>query len=337
MSEIELKLAELDKGQLVDLVQKLAASVAKRYRADVLAEIDTNMETLLLEFRDHVVYRSWLAAQQWCRWENERFVLFPDYTRLYYRKGKREILVQEYPPQVRLMSFKERLAKCESADEAMHVSVLTEETFTYSLALPYTVFIFKFDDGLFQEVCLGFCDRPLKDCNEPVFRPYLSNLSSDLKVCLGRQVDHTKLIQGNVSQQAAYILSHFWQTTYSDEWSKHYWDNKHYFEATDPRLASLDAWQEASIDNPLFVIEDVQWLPHNEPKFGDIILRLFENEPTDAQFGQAVYEEIYQMFESTIKKTITDQLDVVDAKLSASVVNKLVEEMAVLVGAKIGN
>jgi hypothetical protein len=326
----------LDKEQLVKLVEKLTASVVKRYRTEVLAEIDTNIETLLLEFRDHVVHRSWLAAQKWCRWDKDKFVLFPDYTRIYYRKGTREVLVQEYPPQVRVMSFKERLAKCKDGTEAMKFQE-DEPTRTYSLALPYLIFIFVFEEGLFSAVYVGFSDRPLKDCHEPMFRPYLPNIDSTLKLCLGKELKHNKLIRGNVSQQAAYILSHFWQTTYCDEWSQHYWMNKSHFMECDPRMATLEAWQEASIDNSLFVIEDVKWLPHAERKVGDIIMRIFENEPTDVKFGNEIYDAIYQMFQETIRKTVVDQLESVESKFSPNIIYHLAEELELLIKAKIGD
>lgn len=320
--------------ELIELFQKHLAAAINRYRTDVLAEIDKNIETLLLEFKDHVVHRSWLAAQKWCRWQNEKYVLFPDYTRIYYRKGNREVLVQEYPPQVRVMTFKERLAVCDDSEESMQFEG-DEGTKTYSLALPYIVFIFHFDNGIFSGLHVGFSDRPLKDCSETLYRPYLPNLDSNLRLCSGRDLDYAKFIAGNISQQAAYVLSHFWQTTYSDEWSAHYWNNKAHFEATDSRLASLSAWQEASIDNSLFVIENVAWLPLtaswaplSEVRVGDVVSQVLENELVNAEFGDDIYNQIYQHFQDNIKKTIIDQFDSKSEKLNPTLVHQMAVELA---------
>jgi hypothetical protein len=57
-------------------------------------------------------------------------------------------------------------------------------------------------------------------------RPYLSNLDSNLKVCLGLSFDRSKLIKDKLAQQTAFVLDHFWHSAFSDEWSAHYWDNK---------------------------------------------------------------------------------------------------------------
>jgi hypothetical protein len=325
----------LSKEDMSEIVQKLTGTIIKRYRTEILADIDTKIETILLEFRDHVVHRSWLAAQKWCKWENDKYVLFPDFTRIYYRKGHREVLVQEYSPQVRMFSFHKSLAKAKNSEQAIWYRH-NDENHTYSLALPYTIFIFSFQNGIFNNVYVCFSDRPLKDCHEPVYRPYLSNIDSNLRLCLGNDFDKTKLIIGNISQQAAYILSHFWQTVYSDEWSAHYWLYKSHFGKHDRRLATLEAWEKASLENPLFVIDDVKWLPHYETQVGDIILRIFEGETKDAEYGQEVYDEIYQVFQDTIRKTVLDELHLAEEKLPSAVMEKLTDELTVLVNSKIG-
>ena len=307
--------------KMEQIINKIVAATKTKYQAEILGNLD--MSTLLLEIRDHITQRSWLAAQKWCRWEQDKFVLFPDHTRLYYRKGQREVTLQEYSPQVRVMSFKERLAQ---PDSVAATKTKGGKTLTYALAVPYMEFIFMFDGGKFSNVYVAFSDRPLKDLHEPILRPYLPNLDDKLRLCLGRDMDYTKLVQGNITQQVAYVLSHFWQTVYTDEWSVHYWENKSHFTKTDKRLKSLEAWQKASIDNPLFVVEDVKWLKTGE-NFGTLVSRLFDSETIDTKFGQEIYTPIYEKFQELVEQQIRDKIKTADAKLGPSLQQSLMEEL----------
>jgi hypothetical protein len=81
-------------------------------------------------------------------------------------------------------------------------------------------------------------------------------------------------------------------------------------------MSSLENWQEASINNPLFVIEDVKWLKHSEESFGDMIVRLFENDTTDAAFQHELYNDLIETFFGEIKKIISENYATAESKVS---------------------
>lgn len=312
MSEI---LQRLGQEEVEKALKDLCVGVMKRFRQELIGENEDLLDRALRKYRAKVARRTWHVAQMWCKWTDEGPVLMPDNTRLYYRKGQTEVLVQEYPPQVRLMKFKGALAKRNSTDE--HQSEAEKnKVHTYSLALPYIVFIYKFTEGLLNDCYVAFCDRPLKRLQERPLRPYLSNLDSNLKLCHGASFHRSELVKGDIIQQVALVLNNFWQTIYSDEWSSHFWANKTHFaiQAEDSRMATIEAWQEASLDNPLFVVEDVNWLQHTEENFGDMVVRLFEHDQTDASFQQELYTDLVENFIDEVKKVVEDNMQSVEQK-----------------------
>lgn len=316
--------ATIDKTRAAEIIKEILAKSQKRLVQEVSGENEENLDRVATNFRSKISRATWKIAQKWSKWENDGPILMPDYTRIFYKKGNTEVLLLEYPPQVRLMRFTGALSSRSNSSEDLEEASKTKVN-NFTLAIPYVIFIFKFVDGMFQEVRCCFSDRPLKKLDEKPLRPYLPNLDSNLKVCLGRDFDNSNLEKGNIAQQSAYILSHFWQSVYSDEWSAHYWDSKTHFTAKDPRMATLDAWQAATLDNPLFVIEDVDWLKHAEEEFGAIIVRLFDNDKKDGEFSEEIYKELSGGFIDEAKNTVKETFANVEAKISDSLVNEMVE------------
>lgn len=316
----------ITKEQAVRIVTDLLAKAHKRFKQELAGENEEFLDRVVRQHRAKVARCSWKAAQKWCKFDSEGPVLMPDYTRIYYRKGNTEVLLQEYPPQVRLMKFMGSLAKREHST-ARQNEAEAGRTYHYSLALPYVVFLFKFVNGVFTEVRCAFSDRPLRSLDERPLRPYLSNIDSNLTVCLGRDFDRNQLVKDNIVQQAALVLSHFWQTSYSDEWSAHFWANKSHFQDVDPRMASMDAWQDNSAENPLFVVENVDWLKHHEENFGDMIVRLFEDDKGNVELHEDLYNQYVENFLEDVKKTFNDNLDAVESRVQESTVDQLAEEL----------
>ena len=317
----------MDKDQAKTIVKELLEKAHNRFKQELTGEHEEFLDRVLRQHRSKVARYSWKAAQKWCKFEDDGPVLLPDYARLYYRKGNTEVLVIEVPPQVRLMKFMGQLA--DRNDTGVDISdAKSKKVHTYSLAVPYIVFLFKFVGGMFTEVRCAFSDRPLKKLDEKPLLPYLSNIDSNLVVCLGRDFDKSELIQGNIVQQAAFVLSHFWQTVYSDEWSHHYWSSKKHFQSVeDARMSSLKAWEDASLENPLFVVEDVNWLKHEEENFGDMVVRMFEDDGANHQMHEELYNELSGNFLDEIKKTYQENFDTVEGRIVESMVDSLADEL----------
>lgn len=322
-----VKLSKLTPKELEDFVEGLVHGVAKRYKQEMIGEwSEETSDRTLRQYRSKIARYGWKHAQKWCKWDEEGPVLMPDNTRLYYRKGDTEIVIKELPPQVRLMKFRGALASRSNSSAPLDSTEMSK-IYHFSLALPYVVFIFKFRKGLFQEVRCAFSDRPLKRLEEQPFRPYLSNIDSNLSVCLGNSFNKADLQKDNVFQQVSYILSSFWQTAYSDEWSTHYWNTKKHFQESDTRLDSLQAWQESSLENPLFVVEDVKWMKHNEDSFGDMIVRMFDDDIANAEVHEELYNSLVDNFLDDIKKSVSEDLNAVEQKFSVSMVGTLIDEL----------
>jgi len=190
------------------------------------------------------------------------------------------------------------------------------------------IFIFKFVDGIFSEVKCAFCDRPLKRLDERPLRPYLSNIDGNLSVCLGLGMDRSQLIKGMLTQQVAFILDHFWHTAYSEDWSGHFWANRSHFQDVDNRMSSIQNWQDASQENSLFVVEDVNWLQHTEESFGDMIVKMFRDDASDQKLQEDLYEELVDTFLDDIKKTFTECINLAGDKISDQQISEVATELS---------
>lgn len=319
-------MAEITKEKAKEILHGILLKYHKRFKQELEGENEELLPRTVQKYREQVARYSWKASQKWCKWVNEGPVLMPDHTRIYYRKGNTEIVLQELPPQVRIMKFRGSLARRDSSTDKISIEEGTK-VFHYSLAIPYLIFIFKFVEGMFFEVKCAFSDRPLKRCQEMPIRPYLSNIDSNLTLCLGRDFDESLLEKDNISQQTALVMSHFWDSAYSDEWSSHFWSNKAHFQECDQRLSTLEDWQKNSIENPLFVIEDVKWIQYEDDNFGDMIVRMLECDSTDNDMGEELYSELVEEFLGEITKTYGDNLNFVDNKVRPAILDLLAEEL----------
>ena len=313
----------ITKQRAKELITKLLNISNNRLKQELVGEHEEHFEANLRHYQELLGRTSWKVAQNWCKWTNDGPILWPDNTRLYYRKGKTEILLLEFEPQTRFLKFKAKLAKGVDSSDNRH----GEAVKNYSLALPYMVFIFKFVDGIFNCVHCAFCDRPLRSLDERPLRPYLSNLDTELKVCLGYNSFDTKdLIKDDLTQQTALILDSFWQTIYTDEWSTHYWNSKQNFiNNNDKRLMTLEAWENASIDNPLFVIDDVSWLQHKIQDFASMIVNLISHDKSDNQLHQSLYDELCQEFMTDVTKNVKNNIDIATKRTLESVIDELAD------------
>ena len=316
---------DINKETAEQIVKELVSKASNRFKQELAGENEEILDRVLRQFRAKVARYSWKTSQKWCKWNDEGPVLMPDFTRIYYRKGNTEILVQEFPPQVRFMKFKAGLATRNNTKEEIEGG--HEDIHQYSLALPYVVFLFKFVSGTFVEVRCAFNDRPLRKLEERPLRPYLSNLDTNLSVCLGASFDRSQLQSGNITQQASFVLDHFWHSAYSDEWATHFWNTKAHFQENDPRLASLSAWEEHSQKNALFVVEDVDWLKHQEDSFGDIIVRMFEGDSENDNLQEELYTELVEKFLDDIKKTYSDSVASIEERITGPLVEQLTDEL----------
>jgi hypothetical protein len=316
---------KITEEQAKQIVKDLLATTNNRFKQELEGENEEFLDRIVRQYRAKLARYSWKFSQKWSKWNNEGPVLMPDFTRIYYRKGNTEVVLQEFHPQRRYMKFKTALAKRKNSSDP-----ITSESSTshgYNLSLPYMVFIFKFVNGLFTEVRCAFSDRALKRLEEKPYRPYLSNIDSNLMLCLGGSFDKSKLEKDNIAQQCSFVLDYFWSSVYSDEWSSHFWASKAHFEQTNKKLATLEAWEENSLDNPLFAVEGIKWLPHTEESFGDIIVRMLDGDKKNDEMQEEIYQELTTDFLKDAAKTFNDNIDSVTKKAAEASIEQLSKDL----------
>lgn len=316
----------MSEAQIQQYLKEIVSKTLDRYRQELAGENEDLLDHNLRTYGAKIARISNKVAQKWSKWAKEGPVLMPDYTRIYYRKGKNEAVLQEYPPHVRLMRFRGSLVSRNASDEEIEV-LESDKIYTFSLALPYVIFIFKFHDGLFTELKCAFSDRPLKRLEEKPLRPYLTNIDNTLKVCLGMSLDRGALERNNIAQQAALVLDNFWQTVYTDEWSENFWKtHTHFLETKEERLSSLRNWETATIDNSLFVIEDVDWLRHEQENFGEVIIGMLEGDQDYNRFSDDLYKDLSENFVEEVKKSLGTNLETAAQKVLTSGLNQILTD-----------
>lgn len=287
-------------------IEELFDLIKKRLKQELIGEQE-NLDAIAREYIEIVSRIGWKSAQKWCKWEDEGPVLMPDFTRIYYRKGETEIVLQEFPPQIRYLKFK----ACLDDPTLGSDSEAGSQVRGFSLALPYTIFVFKFTHGTFERVSMAFSDRPLKDTSEKPLQPYLPNISlEDLTVCLGYQFQFSGLEKGNIAQQCSYVLSHFWNSTFSKEWDTGFYRVKNHFaDNKDARLTCFNNWQQASFEDSLFVVSDVEWRPSLLNSYGDLMVDMMKNDREDARYQQDVYDQYSEELLEELKNKVSINID----------------------------
>ena len=275
------------------------SDLTNQLKQELIGENESTFERPIKSCQGQLARISWQAAQRWVKWEKDGPILMPDNTRLYYRKGKTEIVLQEFHPQTRFLRFNSQIAR--------GVDTTSDSIYSYSLALPYLVFIHRFRDGMFLDCYVSFNDRPLKTLDEVPLTPYLCNIDDSLKLCHGKSFDKTMLQPNNIVQQISYIMSLFWSTTYTNEWANNYWTSKYGFE-TDDRLNSLEAWQEATTADPLFVIDNVKWKTHTYRSYGYLINALIEKDEVNLNLQQEIHEKFIDKLTDEVESVVKENV-----------------------------
>lgn len=313
--------------EVEELLNRLLTDKFNKFRNELLAECGDKMTEQINIHKESIGRICWAYNQMAFKMTETGPFLWPDRTRMYYRKGNVELLLQEFSPQVRQMRFEAALSQRPKESDAVPKEALNK-VFSYSLALPYMVFVYRFVDGVMGNAYLAFSDRPLKSLDEKMLVPPLSNLNNDLRICHGGSFRPDQLIKDDLTQQIAYMQDTFWQTVYTNEWAYNFWNAKTHF-ANDSRMLTLDAWQEASMENPLFVLEDVQWKEYNGgTTFGDFVIEQLDSvSPQDSELQRKIFDEYNEAFLSRVSERLLETFKSFNPKIDVTAdLNKLFGE-----------
>ncbi len=177
----------------------------------------------------------------------DRYLFLPGGTRLAQVRGASTILVIEQPPQVRQVRWStERMGRGGSYS-------------SYRLAFPYMIYVFTFYRGEFEELRLYHRTAPLRSAHDAVFLTNLMNVQADLglpscsRACLrGRPSGLTEL---PLAEQVEGLLTYFWASGFNVDIEGNCFERARLL---DPRISSVEAWQQASEADPLFPLE-IAW------------------------------------------------------------------------------
>ncbi|MBI3990012.1 MAG: hypothetical protein HY347_10400 [candidate division NC10 bacterium] len=174
-------------------------------------------------------------------------LFLPSGTRFVTRNRGLVILVLEQPPQVKRLLW-----------DAVSEQKRYEPR---RLAFPYIVYLFLLAQGAVEEMRVYYRKAPLTSPRDELFLPNLMNVqvapefSSNCRACLrGRPED---LERPPMAEQVAALLDYFWSSGFNQDVEQNGFERA---KGIDPRIASVERWEEATTLDPLFPLE-VAWEP----------------------------------------------------------------------------
>lgn len=192
-------------------------------------------------------------------WDQPRSVFsdgspIPDFVRYIHTRGNSTLVVIELFPQVRQVSWISDDSKIRYGEGTRYESV--------NLAFPFIVIPTLFINGWmcnYQQ--LFYRTRPLSSEQDALFLPNLLNVAPAYGYiscfCLKEIENVSGLAMGEQIQK---VIQHFWEAGFNESMNPHggsYWDRMRRVNL-DPRISSLECWQRATQEDPLFMLK-IPW------------------------------------------------------------------------------
>jgi hypothetical protein len=197
-----------------------------------------------------------LAQQQSCATFPDGSPL-PDGVRFVHQRGTATVVVLELFPQVREVQWISNLSPQPFGPRTQYEPV--------TLAFPYIVIFVLFQSGCltgFQQ--LFYRAEAISSENDALFFPNLLNVSEGYGqkcwLCLANMTDVSQLPW---NKKVHKVLEHVWEAGFNKS-SEHFEKNSYWQKTTaarlDLRLNSVESWQAATKEDPLFMLK-VKWKP----------------------------------------------------------------------------
>ncbi len=181
----------------------------------------------------------------------------PDGVRFIHQRGAATVVVLELFPQVREVRWISSVSPQPFGPKTQYQPV--------TLAFPYIVIFVLFQAGCltgFQQ--LFYRAEAISSQNDALCFPNLLNVSEGYGqkcwLCLANMTDVSQLPW---NKKVHKVLEHFWEAGFNK--SSEYHEKNSYWQKTtaarlDPRLNSVESWQAATKEDPLFMLK-VKWKP----------------------------------------------------------------------------
>ena len=180
----------------------------------------------------------------------------PDGVRFVRRRGASTVLVMEERPQVRTVRWLTDKSPVPFGEKAVYR--------TARLAFPFVVVVVTLRGGGMtgHQECF-YRTAPLENLSDPLLLPNLPNVANghghQCWLCLAGMKDDLSALPWGAKVRA--IRQHMWGAGFNRSSEVHegnsYWQTS---KELDPRLAKVEAWEEASGKQPFFPLE-VAWRP----------------------------------------------------------------------------
>ena len=173
----------------------------------------------------------------------QRLPLLPVGTRWVVNRGPSLLLTVEQPPQVRRFAWRPKGDR---------------EVRDYSLAFPYILYLLLFAQGSFEEMRIYYRTAPLTSAEDLLYLSNLWNVSATetpmakCRACLRGRPSFEDL---SLAGQVQTTIEFFWGTGFNLQIEESCFQRA---AKRDERIATLEAWEAASREDPLFPLE-VDW------------------------------------------------------------------------------
>ncbi len=178
----------------------------------------------------------------------DRTPVLPEGTRLFARWRHTAVLVIEEPPRVRRVRWSAKTLKSEGTYTEHH------------LAFPFIVYLVGFYQTDFDAMRIYFRTAPLASEEDGLHLPNLWNVQaaeSPLARCRACLRGRPEGLSRPIGEQAAALIEFFWATGFNQDIEDNCFDRAR---RRDPRIATLQSWEEATCADPLFPL-GVPWEP----------------------------------------------------------------------------
>jgi len=172
-------------------------------------------------------------------------------TRLVKQLGHRTAIVVEQPPQVRTVDW---------INDGEDPSLPTDAYVRRRFAFPYLVFVLSFDDAELDGYQLRvYVTSPLASLESPLLEANMLNVTTGRDspaswLCIGRQ----EVAALDWPDKVESALRSFWATPFNLDFEAPRGSGYTRLRSLDPRVRSAVAWEQASLDDPLFPLS-VPW------------------------------------------------------------------------------
>ena len=223
---------------LADKREQIAKSILSRVLMPVMQESAASIQDEAQRYTQNAI-----TVLQKELLENQQLVL-PEGVRFHKRVGKIDYLVIEQQPMVRTVLVDTSYHKGKiGASRYAEASLGAKE---YRIALPYVIYQITLSDFQLYKFHIAFRTEPLKTLKDELSLCVLPNSYAEGTVCCPFTRHDCDTIVDAVNN----IIGFYWQSQY--RYCLH-----HYF-PNDPAFKTWEAWEKASEDNPLFVL-NLKW------------------------------------------------------------------------------